>query len=340
MGVLLRNNAGTRTQGSVLVADAQLQLITGSASVFPEITGADYYYLTLIDPTSGALEIVKVTAKAGVILTVDRAQDGTTELAFDSYAYVEMRMNAQMLRDLDFRTYLNEPSGIAPLDASSLVPVANLPAHLQAAALAAEYVEADTVNAADGVCPLDAGGLVPEANMPTSFLTDVEIDAVIAAALADINDAIPGAGIYVEIIDLGVAGGVPTLDGSALVPLTQIPVMTDAKLPATAFRKSVGGRTVAGTSDTLLLTDLDTMIRMQNAAANTVTVPPNASVAFTQYDEVHVRQDGLGATTIVAGVGVTLEYMASQSLVLKERYAVVTLKYLGSDVWAVFGALT
>lgn len=61
-----------------------------------------------------------------------------------------------------------------------------------------------------------------------------------------------------------------------------------------------------GTSYTLALGDALNGVRCTNAAAVTVTVPTNASVAFPRYTRVPIRQGGAGAVTIAAASGVTL----------------------------------
>ena len=60
--------------------------------------------------------------------------------------------------------------------------------------------------------------------------------------------------------------------------------------------------TQTGTSYTLQTVDNDgkTVVRMNNAASNTCTIPS------TQTKTVTVRQVGAGVTTLVAGAGVTL----------------------------------
>lgn len=72
-----------------------------------------------------------------------------------------------------------------------------------------------------------------------------------------------------------------------------------------------------------------------------ITVPPNSAVAFGADTEIHIRWKGMAAVAVIAGAGVTVEYPASQSMVLKERFAVATLKRDATDpdVWALFGML-
>lgn len=94
-------------------------------------------------------------------------------------------------------------------------------------------------------------------------------------------------------------------------------------------------------SETLALTRGGKFLSANHATvAITITVPPNSSVAFPVGTEVHVRQTGAAGVTIAAGVGVTVNQPASQTKVLAEQYAVVTLKKIATDTWALFGMLT
>jgi len=61
-----------------------------------------------------------------------------------------------------------------------------------------------------------------------------------------------------------------------------------------------------GTTYTLALTDDGKLVEMNNASANTLTVPPNSSVAFPVGSQILVLQTGAGQTTLVAGAGVTV----------------------------------
>lgn len=90
-------------------------------------------------------------------------------------------------------------------------------------------------------------------------------------------------------------------------------------------------------SYTLVLADAGKWIRMDNASANNLTVPPNSSVAFPVGTEIHVEQKGAGQTTIVAGSGVTIN--TSETLKLAARYAVATIKKVASDEWTLIGYL-
>jgi hypothetical protein len=67
-----------------------------------------------------------------------------------------------------------------------------------------------------------------------------------------------------------------------------------------------------------VLGDIRKTVRSTNAAANTVTVPPNSSVAFPIGTKIMITQGGAGSTTIAAGAGVTIDAPASVTLEIDE----------------------
>ncbi len=92
------------------------------------------------------------------------------------------------------------------------------------------------------------------------------------------------------------------------------------------------------TARTLALTDAGQLIRMNNAGATTVTVPPNSSVAFGVGAQVIVAAKGAGTVTIAAGAGVTLRSKDS-NLAIDGQYATASCVKIATDEWLVFGAL-
>lgn len=89
--------------------------------------------------------------------------------------------------------------------------------------------------------------------------------------------------------------------------------------------------TQTGTSYTLVKEDAGKVVRMNNAAANTVTVPPNSSVGFPLGTRIPVRQVGAGTTSLVAGSGVTL----NGTLALPGQNREVFVHKVGTDTWDV-----
>jgi len=94
-----------------------------------------------------------------------------------------------------------------------------------------------------------------------------------------------------------------------------------------------------GTSYTLALTDAAKLITLTNAAAITLTVPPNGSVAFPIGSQMLLYQGGAGQVTITAGAGVTIRSQGSK-LKLLAQYAVAGIVKVATDEWVAFGNLT
>lgn len=96
MPVLLANNVSSVLAASITVAATSMTVTNGSR--FPALTPGQHFYATII-ATTGIIEIVKVTARTGNVMTITRAQDGTNAQAFPSGARVEMRINAASVRE-------------------------------------------------------------------------------------------------------------------------------------------------------------------------------------------------------------------------------------------------
>ena len=93
-----------------------------------------------------------------------------------------------------------------------------------------------------------------------------------------------------------------------------------------------------GASYTTVLADDGKLITVSNASANTLTIPPNSSVAFGIGTQINIAQLGAGATTIVAGAGVTLNSDGAK-LKLNAQYAVATCVKTDTNTWFVVGNL-
>ena len=78
MGVKYSNNATTTLPSGI--TDAATSITVTSATTFPAIASPDYAYLTLVSAV--ATEVVKCTDITGNVLTVIRAQEGTSAAAF------------------------------------------------------------------------------------------------------------------------------------------------------------------------------------------------------------------------------------------------------------------
>lgn len=105
------------------------------------------------------------------------------------------------------------------------------------------------------------------------------------------------------------------------------------------FESAFGMATNTQTASyTAVITDRGQLVIMNVASANNFTVPPNSSVAFPLGCWLHVGQYGAGATTIVAGVGVTIDKFST--LVIAGQFGMAHLLKIGTNEWWAVGQLT
>jgi hypothetical protein len=93
-----------------------------------------------------------------------------------------------------------------------------------------------------------------------------------------------------------------------------------------------------GTTYTLLLADMYRTVEMNNAAANTLTVPLNATAAFPIGTTIDIVQTGAGKTTLAAAGGVTLNSTGGL-LSIAAQWSRATLQKRATDTWVLTGAL-
>ena len=102
-------------------------------------------------------------------------------------------------------------------------------------------------------------------------------------------------------------------------------------------RYSIALNAQTGTAYTLVIGDRGKLVTTSNGSAQSITVPPNSSVAFAVGDSVQVAQVGSAQATIVAGSGVTLR--STPGLNLRAQYSACTITKLATDEWLVSGDL-
>lgn len=99
MAVVLTNNATTLLAAAIDAAATTLSVETADAGKFPAPAAGDWFPLTIVD-SAGNMEIVKATARSGAIITIERAQEGTTAKAFEAGTRVDLRATAAALYDV------------------------------------------------------------------------------------------------------------------------------------------------------------------------------------------------------------------------------------------------
>jgi hypothetical protein len=89
-----------------------------------------------------------------------------------------------------------------------------------------------------------------------------------------------------------------------------------------------------GTSYTLTLSDDGKLIQMNNASANTLTIPANSSVAFPIGTKIMVQKYGTGDTTIQGAAGVTVRDPNSLATITVQYDTRVIMK-IGTNEWVI-----
>jgi hypothetical protein len=97
-------------------------------------------------------------------------------------------------------------------------------------------------------------------------------------------------------------------------------------------------------SYTAVLANNSQVVTMDNASANTFSIPTNASVAFPIGTQINVLQIGAGQTTIQAVTSGTTTIqstgLTAAAPKLRARYSAATCLKAGTDLWYVFGDIS
>lgn len=96
MGIKLANNATSRLAAPLAAPDTSISVLPGDGAKFPILEPGDYFMATVVN-AAGLLEIVKCTARASDVLTVERAQEGTTPRAFNAGDVIQNRFTGASL---------------------------------------------------------------------------------------------------------------------------------------------------------------------------------------------------------------------------------------------------
>jgi len=103
MPVKLANNAAGRLAMNITTTTTAITLQAGNGAAFPTPSGGDWFPMTLYR-ADASLEIVRVTARSGDVLTVVRGQEGTAPKSFSLGDRAELRLTSgaldQLLSDL------------------------------------------------------------------------------------------------------------------------------------------------------------------------------------------------------------------------------------------------
>jgi hypothetical protein len=119
----------------------------------------------------------------------------------------------------------------------------------------------------------------------------------------------------------------------ATSPTITTPTLTDPKINLEFDAETA--------SYTAVLANNGQVVTMNNASANTFSIPTNASVAFPIGTQLNVLQIGAGQTTIQAVTSGTTSILSTGASAaapkIRARYAMATCIKAGTDLWYVVG---
>jgi len=94
-----------------------------------------------------------------------------------------------------------------------------------------------------------------------------------------------------------------------------------------------------GTSYTPVIGDAGKLVTLDNAAAITLTIPPNSSVAYDTGTTIAFAQKGAGTVTFAPGSGVTISSRGS-ALDTAGQYAMASVVKISTDLWYLSGDIS
>lgn len=96
---------------------------------------------------------------------------------------------------------------------------------------------------------------------------------------------------------------------------------------------------VTGASAVLGLAHLNRSLKCSHAAAQTITIPAQATVAWPDNIQLEGWQHGAGAVTFVGAAGVTVRRSNKITATTDGQYTPWGLKRIGLNEWLLFGAM-
>jgi hypothetical protein len=159
----------------------------------------------------------------------------------------------------------------------------------------------------------------------------------IANDQGDITGITAGTGITVT----SPTGPVPTvsIDTAVTADLTTAQTLTNKTLTAPVINLALNAQT--GTTYTFALTDNGKLVTASNAAAQTYSIPTNASVAFPIGTQINLIQIGAGQVTVSAATPGTTTISSNAATPAgpkcRNQFAALTCIKVATDLWYVIG---
>jgi hypothetical protein len=187
----------------------------------------------------------------------------------------------------------------------------------------------------------DGDVLYCDASTPGNLTSTKPSSPNLALPVAFVVNSAPGQNgtlaIRVQILDENSTGGSSAATwGSITGTLSNQTDLNDAL--NTKTNKLITTNRQTGLSYTLVLSDADKLVEMNNSNQNEINIPLNSSYAFPIGTQILVAQYGSGQTVIVPAAGVDVRSNGNKRK-LNVRYSGATLIKIGTNEWYCFGDL-
>ena len=96
MGLKLKNNAGSSLAASMSATETMVRVLAGHGVRFPSLAVGDWFPLAV----QGNIEYMRVTARAGDVMTVAREQEGSQAKVFEAGDVVFLTLTVAALKAL------------------------------------------------------------------------------------------------------------------------------------------------------------------------------------------------------------------------------------------------
>jgi hypothetical protein len=168
-----------------------------------------------------------------------------------------------------------------------------------------------------------------------SKATNADMDFTwVSANPGDITGVTAGTGISGG----GTSGTVTvSIDTAVTADLTTAKTMTNKSFTNPVITQTINSQT--GTTYTLVLSDANKLVQLNNEGAITLTLPPSV---FSIGQSVDVYQRGAGQVTFAQGAGVTIRSTGATSTApkLRAQYSAATVICIGVSEFLVVGDLS